>query len=223
MGRLLWMALVVLVMLGPMGLRASAQSQECLTIDDFSRSTVGAFPTDWKPRADAAKDVYKVLEESGRRFLRAVSKGLGIQAVRQFDWDLAKYPVMSWMWRPGEFPRGADERNSGANDSVLAVYVLVPYSRIAGPKAVKYIWSERVPVGTHLTSNMGLTQVKVLRTGPTGVSEWTEEHVNLLEDYRKYFGDSETPKPGGIAVLTDSDDTRSSAQGDYTKFRVCRG
>ena len=127
------------------------------------------------------------------------------------------------MWRPGEFPRGADERNSGANDSVLAVYVLVPYSRIAGPKAVKYIWSERVPVGTHLTSNMGLTQVKVLRMGPTGVSEWTEEHVNLLEDYRKYFGDSETPKPGGIAVLTDSDDTRSSAQGDYTKFRVCRG
>ena len=26
----------------------------------------------------------------------------------------------------------------------------MPYSRIRGPKAVKYIWSERVPVGTGL-------------------------------------------------------------------------
>lgn len=100
--------------------------------------------------------------------------------------------------------------------------MLVPYSRIAGPKAVKYIWSERVPVGIHLTSNMGLTQVRVLRSGTAGTDEWTEERVNVLEDYRKYFGDSEMPKPGGIAVLTDSDDTRSSAQGDYAKLRVCR-
>ena len=29
-------------------------------------------------------------------------------------------------------------------------------------------------------------------------------------------------KPAGIAVLTDSDDTNSSAQGDYANFRVCR-
>jgi len=36
------------------------------------------------------------------------------------------------------------------------------------------------------------------------------------------LGTSESPKPGGIAVLTDSDDTKSSAQGDYANFRVCK-
>jgi len=46
--------------------------------------------------------------------------------------------------------------------------------------------------------------------------------VNVREDYQKYFGGSEVPKPGGIAVLTDSDDTKSSAQGDYANFRVCK-
>jgi hypothetical protein len=30
------------------------------------------------------------------------------------------------------------------------------------------------------------------------------------------------PKPSGIAVLTDSDDTASLAQGDYAGFRACR-
>ena len=46
--------------------------------------------------------------------------------------------------------------------------------------------------------------------------------VNVREDYQKYFGGSEIPKPGGIAVLTDSDDTKSIAQGDYANLRVCK-
>jgi len=30
------------------------------------------------------------------------------------------------------------------------------------------------------------------------------------------------PKPEGIGVLTDADDTESSAAGDYANFRACR-
>src|SRR5262249_41987669 len=158
----------------------------------------------------------------GKGFLHANAKNLGIQAAREYEWDLKAYPVLAWSWRPLEFPRGADEKD-GKNDSALAVYVLVPYSRVRGPKAVKYIWSEKVPAGTRLDSNMGLTQVRVLRSGPPEKQgEWVEERVNVLEDYKKYFDVKETPKPAGIAVLTDSDDTKSSAQGDYANFRACR-
>jgi hypothetical protein len=46
--------------------------------------------------------------------------------------------------------------------------------------------------------------------------------VNVLADYQQFFGENETPKPAGIAVLTDSDDTKSTAEGDYATFRVCR-
>jgi hypothetical protein len=55
-----------------------------------------------------------------------------------------------------------------------------------------------------------------------GLGEWVDEHVNVRDDYLRYFEVSEVPKPAGIAVLTDSDDTESSAQGDYANFRVCR-
>jgi len=202
--------------------RTTAQS-DCRTIDDFSKATVGELPPDWKLRKDTAKDAYRVAQEPGLRFLRATVKGLGVQAAKEYEWDLSAYPMLVWSWRPIEFPKGADERDSGANDSALAVYMLVPYSRVRGPKAVKYIWSEKVPVGTRLDSNMGLTQVRVLRSGaPEKKGEWVEERVNVLEDYKKYFDVKETPKPAGIAVLTDSDDTKSSAQGDYANFRVCR-
>jgi Protein of unknown function (DUF3047) len=201
----------------------TAAQPDCKTVEDFAKAKVGELPSDWKVRKDTAKDAYRVAEESGLRFLRATVKGLGVQAAKEYEWDLGAYPMLVWSWRPLEFPKGADERNSKTNDSVLSVYMLVPYSRVRGPKAVKYIWSEKVPVGTRLDSNTGLTQVRVLRSGASEKKgEFVEERVNVLEDYKKYFNEKETPKPAGIAVLTDSDDTNSSAQGDYANFRVCR-
>jgi hypothetical protein len=218
----LFALLVLAVALAALSPTSSAAQPECITLDDFSKATVGRFPTGWKPRQDEGADVYAVHEEGGLRFLRAVSRGIGIQAAREIDsWDLATHPVLAWSWRPREFPKGADEK-SGKNDSVLAVYMLVPHSPMRGPKAVKYIWSERVAVGTQLTSNGDLTRVRVLRSGTAAASTWTEERVNVLADYRTRFGESGTPQPAGIAVLTDSDDTGSSASGDYARFRACR-
>ena len=219
--RLLAAALAVVALAVPP--LARAQGPECLTIETFADSQIGQFPVGWKARKDAGKVAYTVQEEAGLRFLRGASSGLGIQAGREYEWDLTKYPVLAWSWRPRLFPQGADERDSSKNDSALAVYMTVPYSRISGPKAVKYIWSERVPVGTRLTSNMGLTQVLVLRSGPSGArDQWVEEWANVLEDYTRLFGEPPAAKPAGIAVLTDSDDTRSRAEGDYANFRVCR-
>lgn len=214
------LATVLVLAIGP---APTPAQPDCVTIENFSTSKVGEFPAGWKPRKDSGKDAYKVAEEPGLRFLHAAVRGLGVQAAKQHEWDLGAYPVLAWSWRPVEFPMGGDERESKTNDSALAVYMLVPYSNVRGPKAVKYIWSEKVPIGTHLSSNMGLTQVRVLRSGaPAKKGDWVEERVNVRDDYKKYFEVTETPKPAGIAVLTDSDDTGSSAQGDYATFRACR-
>src|SRR2546428_10227557 len=150
---------------------AQAPAGDCRVIDDFSKAAVGKFPSDWKVRKDAGKEVYLVKEDGGKRFLHAHAKNLGIQAAKEYEWDPNTYPVLAWSWRPVEFPRGADEKD-GKNDSALAVYMLVPYSRIRGPKAVKYIWSEKVPVGTRLESNGGLTQVRVLESGTDRRGQW---------------------------------------------------
>ena len=220
--RAIGLAFPLLLLALPAGAQP-ATSGDCVAIETFAAGKVGAEPPGWQLRKDSAKGVYLIQEESGRRFLHAASKGLGIQIAKEFEWDLGAYPWLTWSWRPVEFPKGGDERESNTNDSALAVYLLVPHSRISGPKAVKYIWSEKVPVGTLLSSNMGLTQVRVLRSGAAQKGQWVEERVNARDDYMKAFGVSEAPKPAGIALLTDADDTRSSAQGDYANFRACRG
>lgn len=197
-------------------------AEDCITLADFSRDAAGAFPAAWKVRTDAGKQVYSVRDAGGRRALRASADDTGIQAGLETAWNLDEYPILSWSWRPVTFPRGADER-TGANDSPLAVYLLVPYSKIRGPKAVKYVWSERVPAGTQLSSNGGLTKVLVLRSGaPAKPDQWVDERVDVLADYKRLFGESAAPKPAGIAVLTDGDDTNSRAEGEYADFRACR-
>src|SRR5213080_3808835 len=187
---------LLLTVAGPL-----AAKSDCRTIEDFSTAKVGELPGDWKLRKDSGKEVYRTAEESGLRFLRATAKGLGVQVAKEYEWDLGAYPMLVWSWRPLEFPKGGDERESKTNDSALAVYMLVPYSRIRGPKAVKYIWSEKVPVGTRLDSNGGLTQVRVLESGTDRREQWVDERVNVREDYLKYFDEKDVPKAAGIAVL----------------------
>ena len=211
--------LLVLWWLLPAG--PAAVAAECVAIDNFASAKVGEFPPEWKPRKEAGRAVYFVQEEPGLRFLRAVSRGLGIQAAKEREWSLAAYPILAWSWRPIEFPKGSDERKSKSNDSALAVYAVFPHTPWS-VKAVKYIWSAVVPVDARLSSNGGLTQVRVLRTGTDKKDQWVDEQVNVLEDYRRFFGETDVPTPSGIAVLTDSDDTQSSAQGDYANFRVCK-
>ena len=199
----------------------SAAAEECVTVDDFAKGKVGEFPPDWKPRKESGRPVYSIQEANSLRYLHAAAKSIGIQAAKQHEWDPKTYPILAWSWRPLEFPAGSDERQSKTNDSAVSVYAVFPHSPFA-VKSLKYIWSAVAPVGTHLTSSAGLTQARVIRSGTSPTGEWTEERVNVLEDYKKYFDQSAVPKAAGIAVLTDSDDTRSTAQGDYANFRLCK-
>ena len=170
--------LAAVLLLAALPGRAGAQEPACITIEDFARATPGEFPTGWTPRADEGRRLYTVAEEPGLRFLRAVVRGAGIQAAKSHAWDLATYPVLAWAWRVREFPRGADERAPTTNDSPVAVYLLVPHSRVVGPKAVKYVWSEKVPAGTFSL------QTYFTAFGPTtrewGTSRYTATGLSLV-------------------------------------------
>ena len=204
-----------------LGIAGVAGAEECIVLEDFAKGRVGEFPAGWRARKEEGRGVYSIQEQGGRRFLHAFSRGLGIQAAKEHEWDLARYPILAWSWRPIEHPAGSDERDARTNDSALAVYAVFPHT-MWSLKSVKYVWSAVVPVGARLSSNMGLTQARVLRSGPAANGAWVDERVNVLDDYRKYFDASDMPRPSGIAVLTDADDTHGAAQGDYASFRLCR-
>jgi hypothetical protein len=85
-------------------------------------------------------------------------------------------------------------------------------------RAVKYVWSRAVPAGTTLSTSRA--RAIVLRTGPPPDENWVTETADVRRDYERLYGEA----PGrarGVAVLTDSDQTRTRAVGDYGPFSVC--
>jgi DUF3047 family protein len=215
------MALVLLALLVGEPVATPAAPDDCIVLEDFARSAAGAFPDGWKPKKAAGRAAYAVRTEGPLHFLRASARNLGIQAGLEKAWDLKTYPVLRWKWRPRQFPAGADERTA-KNDSAVGVYAVFPYNAFA-PKTLKYIWSEKVPKGTELEASRGLTKMLVLESGPPAdPARWVEERANVAEDYARRFADQNPPTPLGLAVLTDSDDTTSYAEGDYADFEACR-
>ena len=210
-----WVACLAVV-LAP-GAESAAGARDCRVLEDFSSSTVGQFPVGWSPRRNSVRDSFRVHKEHGVRFLRATSEGHGLGADRVGGWDLERYPILAWSWRPRVFPSGADERE-GPNDSALGVYV--GFSWRSG--SLKYVWSERLPLGTEFSVTFGRTKMRVVNAGrPADRETWVEVEVDLRGDYLRRFGRARIEPPAGLSILTDADDSLSRAVGDYANFRVC--
>jgi hypothetical protein len=184
---------------------------------DHADGTPGEFPAGWEPRDDAARATYRIAVEDGLRFVRATAEGTGSQMGREFPWNADSHPILSWEWRPRVFPPGSHELTKATNDSALAVYAVFGRTQ-ATARAVKYVWSRVAPVGT--TVPTGSARVIVLRSGPPADGSWITETVDVRRDYQRLYGEA----PGrarGVAILTDADQTKSRAVGDYGAFRIC--
>ena len=85
-------------------------------------------------------------------------------------------------------------------------------------KTLKYVWSSTLPVGTMVKSPYsGSTMIFVIKSGTAGLDAWGCEKRDVYEDYVKAFG-SQPPLIRGIAIMTDADNTKSSAWADYDDF-----
>lgn len=182
-------------------------------IDGFSSSKVGDFPKGWRTRpgeGGKARQTYKVQEEGGNKYLEAKDpSGISAQIFKMAHWDIDKYPVLTWKWRAKKLPKGANETVPSKNDSACGIYISFGMSR---GKALKYVWSSTAPKDTFYKKNDNM-YIIVKRTGNS--SKWVTEKTNIVEDAKKAWGKVPDRVLSGIAILTDSDATKSSAACDY--------
>ncbi|MGH7962320.1 MAG: DUF3047 domain-containing protein [Candidatus Binatia bacterium] len=197
-----------------------AATGRTLPLETFEKEQPAAFPGQWKVRGDEkeAQAIYRVMEENGNRFLHARADKQGVQIGLTHSFQPKEFPQLSWRWRVGQLPPGADERTDETNDSAAAVYVV--FDNRVMPRAIKYVWSSTVPVGTRADSpTYWRSKVVVLQSGPSSNGAWQQETVNIYQDYKDLFG-NEPGEVQGIAVLTDSDTTKSVAEADYDDFTL---
>lgn len=174
------------------------------------------------------------------RALHAQSRASASGLIRRLDLDASAAPVLRWRWKvAGTLPEG-DARKKSGDDYAARVYVTFRYDpekaspgmhfmysvakRLHGeypPHAgINYIWANRLPKGASVPSPYTDRSVMVaVRSGDGEAGRWMTEERDILEDYRRLFG-QEPPPLAGIAVMTDSDNTGGTADAWYADIAL---
>jgi len=87
-------------------------------------------------------------------------------------------------------------------------------------KSIEYVWSDDLPKGTIITSPyFANIKLIVVESGKKNNDEWVFEERNIYDDYKRAFGTSPSGV-GAIALMTDTDNTLSTAEALYTDIKV---
>ena len=172
-------------------------------------------PSGWEMTEFAGTDAsIELVRADGRVAVRLRSERNSFALHRDLVLDVRQFPVLTWSWKVVRLPNGGDVREPGRNDQAAQVYVVFP--RWPAPRTssdvIGYVWDTRAPVGTTVTHpSAANVRIIVLESGQDRLETWVREERNVAEDYRALFGRL-PPRAGKVALMIDSNDTRSGAE-----------
>ncbi|MFM8899313.1 MAG: DUF3047 domain-containing protein [Burkholderiales bacterium] len=123
-----------------------------------------------------------------------------VRVVLAFDGDRSKFSPKNRML-------------SDLSKSLTGEYL--PYATLM------YVWDNHAQAGTVIPAGSGTDRIRklVLDSGPTHAKTWRTHMRDIAADYRLVFGE----EPGAlvaVALMTDSDNTRSRARAWYGQVRI---
>lgn len=198
---------------------ASAWAADLVIVEGWAKLPLGAngIPDGWKggqswgfPKYD-----FTVVENGGHRVLHLRSEGDSAMISKELNGtiNLKATPILEWQWKTVTLPTGGDARSKRTDDQAAQLYVVWPrFPREFRSRIIGYVWDTRAPEGLVVKSTKTSTVTYVVvRSGPAELGKWLTERRNVLEDYRKIYGEA-PDNPGGLSIAIDSDDTNSSAE-----------
>lgn len=190
-----------------------------------ARLPLSSPPLGWELKEFSGKGRVEVVKDDNRLAFRLVSEGSSFALYRDVVLDPEEFPVLRWAWKTIALPVGGDIRERKSDDQAIQVYVIFPrwpFPRV-NSDVIGYIWDSRAPLGLKLTSpQSGNVKLVVLQSGREKVGRWIQEERNVYRDYMELFG-KKPLKVGKVAVMIDSNDTRSSAEAYVHDLTFLRG
>lgn len=190
-----------------------------MVVDDFE----SGLSADWERKDFQGQTVYQVVQTDGGACLKAESHGSASGLIRKISYSLDDYPILSWRWKVDNILDRGDERSKEGDDYGARVYVVFPHWIPYMTRSINYIWANKLPQGEAVPNTYYEKAMMVaVESGNDQVGRWRQARRNVLEDYRRLFGD-EPPKVGAIAIMTDTDNTGESATACYDDIRLEKG
>jgi hypothetical protein len=133
--------------------------------------------------------------------------------------------MVSWKWKVLSFPKKSAVAKEGGtwierDDYAARFYIIFPKLAFTHTKSLEYVWDEKLPEGTIMDSPYFKNiKIVVIESGNANLNKWVQEKRNVCEDYIKAFG-SKPGMAGAIAIMTDTDNTQSTAEAQYDEIKV---
>ncbi|MAZ86474.1 MAG: hypothetical protein CL693_02425 [Cellvibrionaceae bacterium] len=168
----------------------------------------------------AGETQYQLVTHGDHWVLKAEAQGQASALYRKVDIDLTQTPILKWRWRVDRALTVENPRQKDQDDYPARVYVVVrdgffPWQVLS----LNYVWANHALAqdSAHDSWNNPYTERAMmipLRDQQDGLKIWKSESVNIIEDFKRYFGKS-VERIEGIAIMTDADNTGGHALAFY--------
>lgn len=230
----------------------AADSEELAAVNEIAvgrftgETGHGGLPDGWKtftfPKKERLTE-YSVVREGGEGFVKAVSARSASAIYREVGADLKEFPYLAWRWKVDGTLKNEAEGKKEGDDFSARVYVTFEgdpagasyidrlkrrlFGAFLGKKlpgnAINYVWAGKLGKNTAFKSPYADSVVVVaVESGDEAAGQWVAEERNVYEDYRSLFK-SDPPRVLGVAIMTDTDNTGTSATGYYADIVFRRG
>jgi hypothetical protein len=223
-----------------------SQGVSALEVAKFSANEAGAgLPDGWKPltfKKVPKLTTYELVKDGDVVVVRAVSQASASGLTKAVTINPIEYPIVRWRWKVENLLKGSDVSRKDGDDYPARLYITFDYDpdKVSfGRKlkykagqaifgdipigALNYIWETRTPVGTIIeNAYTDFARMIVVESGPQKVGTWVTEVRNIYDDYKKAFGE-EPPMISGVAIMSDTDNTKEQAIAYYGDIVFQRG
>ena len=215
-----------------------AESPSVIEVGKFSSGSVGqAIPDGWKPltfKKIPKHTAYELVKDGGVTIVKAVSNASASGLIKPVVIDPKEYPIVRWRWKIDNVLQHSDVALKEGDDFPARLYITFEYDadKVSFGKKLKfkagralfgdipvaalnYIWETKTPVGTIVeNAYTDFAKMVIVESGTQKVGIWIDEERNIYEDYKNAFGE-EPPMINGVAIMSDTDNTKEQATAYY--------
>ena len=222
-----------------------AEQPARLVVGGFSTAAEGAALPDGWQRLTFKKierhTQYAVVNDHAATVIKAVSEASASGLTKAVTIDPREYPIVRWRWKIENILAKSDVTRKDGDDYPARLYITFAYEpdKVSFGKKLKYkagqalfgdipigalnyIWDSKSPLGTVVDNAFtSFAKMIVVESGAARIGSWIEEERDVYKDYLSAFGE-EPPAINGIAIMTDTDNTKERAVAYYGDIEFVR-
>jgi len=172
-----------------------------------------------KVRGADNKTIYTVGINENGSFYKAVADNAASGLGKEVKIDLNKTPFINITWKIEKDLPGIKENTKKGHDFAARVFAVkktgaTPLSN----RAINYVFSSNNEIGFNSTSPYTKKSVdKVLASTKNNLNEWVTVKSNVKEDFKR-FHDLDVNELDGLAIMSDTDNSKMKAVAYYQKI-----